>query len=118
MAMIAILLGGCADLEQPEVERVATTFATADPAARCALLAPATVAAVESHASMPCTEAVRLLGTSGGEVLAASVWGDAAQVRLRGDTLFLTRTGEGWRVSAAGCRPHGEAPYDCLLEGP
>ena len=118
MAMIAILLSGCADLEQPEVERVATTFATADPAARCALLAPATVVAVESHASMPCTEAVRLLGTSGGEVLAASVWGDAAQVRLRGDTLFLTRTGEGWRVSAAGCRPHGEAPYDCLLEGP
>lgn len=112
------MVAGCATLDQPEVERVATAFATGDPATRCTLLAPATLAAVEHHALMPCTEAVRLLGTSAGEVVGASVFGDAAQVRLSGDTLFLTRTGAGWRVSAAGCQRNGDAPYICRLEGP
>jgi hypothetical protein len=44
------------------------------------------------------------------------VWGDNAQVRLTGDTLFLTRTDAGWKVAAAGCVPQGEAPYLCRLE--
>jgi hypothetical protein len=54
----------------------------------------------------------------GGAVRSAEVWGGAAQVVLTGDTLFLTETDDGWRVSAAGCRSRGEAPYACLLEGP
>ena len=34
-----------------------------------------------------------------------------------GDTVFLLRFPDGWRVSAAGCTPQGEAPYDCEVQG-
>ena len=46
------------------------------------------------------------------------VWGGDAQVRLGGDTVFLTETPTGWRVTAAACEPRGELPYECQVEGP
>jgi hypothetical protein len=109
------MLAGCAATERPDVERVATAFAEGDPTARCSLLAPATVAALEREG--PCAAAARA-APQGGQVLDTAVWGDEAQVRLSGDTLFLTRTGAGWKVVAAGCTPNGDLPYVCLLEGP
>jgi hypothetical protein len=114
----AALLAGCAGMEQPDVERVAADFATGDPAVRCELLAPAALAALEADDSAPCTATVGRLAPSGGEVQQTTVWGDEAQVRLTDDTLFLTRTGAGWKVVAAGCTRGGELPYKCRLEGP
>jgi hypothetical protein len=116
----AVLLTGCASIQQPEVERVATSFEDAggDPAARCDLLAPATLAVLEESRSAPCAEAVQQLPLRGGEVESVEIWGDGAQVALTDDTLFLTETDAGWRVTAAACRPNGEAPYDCEVEGP
>jgi len=55
---------------------------------------------------------------TGGEVRQVEIWGGDAQVRLGDDTVFLTETGAGWRVTAAACEPRGEAPYDCEVEGP
>jgi hypothetical protein len=110
------MLAGCASTERPDVERVAADYATGAPAVRCGLLAPATLAAVERTG--PCVAAVGRPAPSGGPVLQTSVWGDEAQVRLAGDTLFLTRTGAGWKVTAAGCRPNGDLPYECRVEGP
>jgi hypothetical protein len=115
-AIAAMAVGGCAGLEQPEVEQVAATFTQSGPVDRCALLAPATVAALEHDESAPCADALESLDLPGGQVMSSAVWGDAAQVRLTGDTLFLTRTHTGWRVAAAGCVPQGEAPYLCRLE--
>jgi hypothetical protein len=109
-------LAGCAATERPDVERVATAFTAGDPAARCALLAPAALAALEREG--PCVATVGRSAPSGGPVLQTSVWGDEAQVRLTGDTLFLTHTGAGWKVVAAGCTPNGDLPYTCRLEGP
>jgi hypothetical protein len=51
-------------------------------------------------------------------VESVQIWGGDAQVRLAADTLFLTETRAGWRITAASCRPHGEAPYVCEVEGP
>jgi hypothetical protein len=118
LAAAALLLAGCADIEQPEVERIASTFAAADPSARCAVLAPATVAAVEAARSESCVQAMAQLSLPEGAVVSSSVWGDQAQVELVGDTVFLTRTSTGWKVTAAGCRSRGDAPYNCRLEGP
>jgi hypothetical protein len=73
------------------------------------------VAALEREG--PCVAAVPA-SPPGGQVLETAVWGDDAQVRLSGDTLFLTRTGAGWKVVAAGCTPNGDLPYVCRLEGP
>jgi uncharacterized protein YhdP len=54
------------------------------------------------------------LGTGGIESVA--VWGEEAQVRLGDDTLFLTRTADGWRVMAGACRAQGaDEPYSCRL---
>ncbi|UOY03802.1 hypothetical protein [Blastococcus sp. PRF04-17] len=116
----AVLLAGCSSAERPAVEAVATTFEdpSADPEVRCDLLAPMTLAALEEQAGAPCEEAVEELPLRGGDVTAVEIWGGDAQVRLDGDTLFLTETRVGWRVVAAVCTPRPERPYDCEVEGP
>ena len=65
-----------------------------------------------------CAEAIEQVTLEGGEVESVEIWGGNAQVRLTGDTLFLTQTRSGWRVIAAACRSRGEAPYDCEVDGP
>jgi hypothetical protein len=117
---LTALLAGCASTQQPEVEKVASTFEdpSADAEARCDLLAPATLAAFEKDQTAPCTDAVQQLSLDGGAVTSVDVWGGEAQVRMDGDTLFLTETKAGWRVAAAGCTSRGDAPYDCEVEGP
>jgi hypothetical protein len=45
------------------------------------------------------------------------VWGDAAQVHIGGDVLFLRLTSGRWKVSGAGCTAQPEGPYDCQVGG-
>ena len=116
--MAAVVLVSCSGLERPEVEGVATAFATGDPQARCALLASATAAAVKAADPGGCTATLGRLARSSGQVTGVAVWGDEAQVHLSDDTLFLIRTGDGWKVAAAGCRSNGDRPYECRVEGP
>ena len=114
------LLTGCTGLQEDEVGRVAGAFEdpVATPAERCALLAPATLQTLESDESVPCADAIGRVPLPGGAVETVEVWGGQAQVRLTGDTVFLTETPSGWRVTAAACEPRGEMPYDCEVEGP
>jgi hypothetical protein len=116
--VLAAGLTGCASAQEPDVQRVATAFEdpAGDPGARCALLAPKALEALEQDQSEPCDEAITQLPLAGGDVRSVEIWGGDAQVRLAGDTLFLTETRTGWRVTAAACQPNGEAPYDCEVE--
>jgi hypothetical protein len=116
----AVLLAGCASSSEPEVEQAATTFEdpAADPEARCDLLAPATRTAFEHSESAPCAEAIQDLPLQGGRVESVEVWGGEAQVQLAGDTVFLTETSLGWRITAAVCRAQPEKPYQCEVDGP
>jgi hypothetical protein len=120
LAAGAVLLTGCSSAQEPDVERVAGTFE--DPAGdseeRCDLLAPATRAAFEKSESAPCAEAIEDLPVQGGRVESVQIWGGDAQVKLGGDTVFLAETSAGWRITSAVCRPRGEAPYDCEVDGP
>ena len=120
LAAAAVLLPGCSSASAPQVEQVARTFEdpSGDPGQRCDLLAPATVAAFEKDVSADCAEAVQDLPLGGGNVESVEIWGGNAQVRLTGDTVFLTETPAGWRVTSAGCAPRAEAPYDCEVDGP
>ena len=115
---LTALLAGCSSAAEPDVGKVAAEFEnpTVDPAARCDLLAPATREAFEQSA--PCTDAVGQLAFQGGNVHAVQVWGGGAQAKVGGDTVFLTETKDGWKVTAALCQPRGEAPYDCEVDGP
>jgi hypothetical protein len=120
VAGCAVLLAGCSSAQKSDVEHVARVFEDqgADPAQRCDLLAPSTRTTFEKDASTSCPTAIGEVELPGGAVRSVSIWGGDAQVKLAGDTLFLTQTSAGWRIAAAGCQPQGEEPYDCLVEGP
>ena len=122
IALVAVagVLTGCSATQEPEVQRVASSFEdpSGDPEARCDLLLPATRAAFEQSESAPCTEAIQDLQLQGGSVESIEIWGGDAQVKLAGDTVFLNETSAGWRISSAACSPQGEAPYDCEVDGP
>ena len=112
-----LLLTGCGGLADDEVEKVAADFSGGDGAARCDLLAPGALAALVEEESSSCEEAIDEVPLGSGEVLEVAVWGEEAQARLSDDTLFLTRTSDGWRIAAAACTPRGaEMPYDCQME--
>jgi len=112
------LLAGCGSASTPDVVKVATVFEnpTGDPQSRCDLLAPGTRAVFER--STPCTDSIGRLPFQGGDVRSVEIWGGGAQAEVGADTVFLTQTGAGWKVTAALCRSRGEAPYDCQVEGP
>jgi hypothetical protein len=118
LGLATLLVTGCASTQEPEVQRVATAFENsgADPESRCDLLTPKALAALEKSESQSCAEAIGQLPLGGGEVQAVQVWGGDAQVKLADDTVFLTETHAGWRVSAASCQPKADAPYDCEVQ--
>lgn len=112
------VLAGCASAQAPDVEQVATTFEdpSADPQARCDLLIPTALEAFEQSEGTSCADAIADLPLDGGSVASTQIWGGDAQVKVGGDTLFLSETKAGWKVVAAACTPQGEAPYDCEVE--
>lgn len=105
--------------------RVALDFYAAvdarDGEAACAVLAPTVAETVAEDAGTTCADAVTSgdLGAdlatraSGASVVGVRVAGRQAQVRTGTDTVFLARSGSGWAVSAAGCDPRPDRPYDC-----
>jgi hypothetical protein len=115
---VALALAGCSSASEPEVQKVAAVFENpaVDPQSRCDLLAPATREVVQE--SSPCVDAIQQLPLQGGHVRSVQVWGGGAQAKVGADTVFLTRTDRGWKVTAALCQPRGEAPYECQVEGP
>ncbi len=116
---LALFVSGCSSAERPEVERVATQFedTSGDPQARCDLLAPQALEKLEEELEKSCAEGIGDVPLEGGDVEQVEVWGGDAQVRMSGDTVFLSRTSTGWRIAAAVCSPRPEGPYDCEVEG-
>lgn len=97
-------------------ERFAAAVGT-DPTAACDLLAPRTRSEVESDGSCPESLPREELGGEA-TVERVEVYGVNAIVRLAGDTVFLARFADGWRVTAAGCQPTQQGrPYDCAVKG-
>ena len=118
----ALVLTGCssgqATTVADTVERLGSAWESADGAAVCDLLAPATRDEVESSTGKPCASGVLEEELSApGAVESTQVWGDSAQVRAVEDTLFLARFPTGWKVMAAGCTPQRGKPYDCRVGG-
>jgi len=118
-AVVALGAAGCNAAGEPTVTATATTFAGAlsrhDGAGACALLTDDARRSTESF-DRDCASQLATLPDPGA-VQQVEVWGDTAQVHLTGDTVFLLEFPDGWRVSAAGCTPQGDAPYDCEVQG-
>jgi hypothetical protein len=120
---VAVLAVCSCGADDTAAEKAASAFGAAlgagDLVQACELLAPATRAMVEYQQSRPCPQAMQQGNLAPGAVLQVEVWGGAAEARTGSDTLFLTRTAQGWRVAAAGCVPAAdEAPYACKVSGP
>ena len=93
--------------------------AAKDGARACSQLSESTIQELESQEMKACEEAVTELQLSGSDVARATVYLTSARVELRGgDHVFLDKTAEGWKVSAAGCKPQPgeEQPDDCEVE--
>ncbi len=116
-----LLLTACTPAEQPAALAAGSAFQTAvreaDTTAACDLLSPSARGNLESASARPCPTALAALALPPDEPGAVEVWGDTAQLRLGAGALFLARFGAGWKVTAAGCTPRRDQPYDCRLEG-
>jgi hypothetical protein len=123
-AGVIATLGGCASTS-PDADAArdsAIAFYRAldsgDDQAACELLAPKTISELETQADAACPAALSALDlAAGGDAVDANAYGLAAQVVLSNDTVFLTHAPNGWLVTAAGCAPVPDQPYDCKVKG-
>jgi hypothetical protein len=123
LAMAGAALAGCGRAgDRATVTSVAEGFyaavASHDGARACARLSEDARKALEQQSSMPCPRAVLHLDLSGRRAQLVSVYSVDAAVELAGgDTVFLEDTPQGWRISAAGCRPQARGePADCEVQ--
>ena len=91
-----------------------------DGRAACAELSEETASKLEQQDRMPCEKAILAARIpKGGAPAVERVEITTAYVALGdGSADFLDQGPDGWRISAAGCRPTGaDTPYACELEG-
>jgi len=122
LAVLALALTGCGtDSSERDargsVERFFAAFEQHDGAAACDELSQETVSEVEQSEKKPCARAILSEDVSPAPVTGVEVYMQSAQAKLRGgETVFLEQTPQGWKVSAAGCKPQPGKPYQCELE--
>lgn len=119
-AAVVLVVSGCTSTPgQDAVTSAARSFASAlergDGAAACRLLTIDADQSASGATDVPCETAISSVVEHGDSVHGVQVWGDAAQVRVGDDVLFLRRVSGAWRVSAAGCEPLPEGRYDCMV---
>lgn len=121
-AALLVMSAACGGGDDGGPQAAASSFEKAlaadDGGTACTWLAPRTRSELEKSAGAPCPEAILeedlpRVGASTG----TATYGAMAQVHFAEDTLFLAEFGPRWLVTAAGCRPVPEAPYDCTIQG-
>jgi len=120
----AVCLTGCATLGEREsaASRAALRFERsvrqADWPRACAALAPQTRQELTESAKAPCAKALAEEKLPyAGALRGSEVYGQQAQVVLTTDTLFLSSFPTGWLITAAGCEPRSQQPYQCQVKG-
>jgi hypothetical protein len=120
---LAAVVAGCSGRVDPQAEaagaaaRAFTLAARGDPSTACGLLAPSTATEVEQTAGSCAGGLADAELPEGGGLREVQVYGLDAMVRLEQDTVFLARFDDGWRITAAGCTPRGDGPYECDIKG-
>lgn len=130
-SLLALLVGvaalpGCGTADDAEQARdVVARFYDAirqeRPEEACAQLSAPLVEQLESQTEQPCPGAIAGLSYEGGAIVATHVFVTNAKVDLRnGESAFLSREREGWRLSAIACEPEDgkprDRPFDCEVE--
>ena len=122
VAMLMVLVAGCGSAQEDPALRSADAFYSAvaaqDGAAMCELLTRVTRSELEQSAGKPCDQAVlEEKIPSVREHGNIQVFGTMAQAMYDGDTMFLTRFGDRWLVTAVGCSLGESGIYDCQVKG-
>jgi hypothetical protein len=124
LTALAAVLGGCGTLGPDtagaagaaEAFHVAT--AHGDGAAACSRLSVRVADELEQSAGAPCAQAVLSADVpAASQVREVQVWGGRGLVVLDHDVVFVAEFDAGWRVTAAGCSPRKDRPYDCTVKG-
>jgi hypothetical protein len=83
----------------------------------CAQLSADTAKQLESQTGQSCRAVVTRLSYEGGAITATAVFITNAKVDLdSGESAFLSREAQGWRLSAVGCKPTEGKPRDRPLD--
>jgi hypothetical protein len=128
LAAAAAALTGCGGgrAENDDVQRVVERFYGAlrqqDAKTACDQLSDSAVQMLEGPTGKHCEEVLPGLQFDGGAVTGVEVYITSAQATLRGgERAFLSQETDGWKVTAAGCKPAPGAaatrPADCEVEG-
>jgi hypothetical protein len=124
----AALLAGCGtsddrDQARTVVERFYAAVRDDRGDAACDLLSEPAAEQIESQSGQPCRAVVTRLDLEGGpaEVVDVHVAATQAKVELRnGETAFLNRRSDGWRLVGVACRPEEgkprDRPFDCEVD--
>ena len=91
-------------------------------------LVPVAAGAAPADAALEAVDAVARTAGSGPLGVAANLadarqvqdtqaFGRGAQVLMDDDAVFLALFDDRWLITAAGCTPRGDLPYDCTLKG-
>lgn len=97
--------------------RFVAAISAHDGAKACQLLTEQARDSVTGATDANCAAAVLNVDEQGDAVRKVEVWGDAAQVHVGSDVVFLLHMRAGWRVSAAGCTAQPSGPYKCDVDG-
>jgi hypothetical protein len=123
LALVAVpaLLSSCTSPHAEAVSAAARSLVAeleqGDGAGACGMLTPKARTSTTGATDETCAHAITSLREHGTTISHVTVWGDAAQVRIGGDVLFLRRINGSWLISGAGCRPQPSGPYDCEAGG-
>jgi hypothetical protein len=102
-------------------ERFHAALESGDAKAACADLGEETLSSLEQQEGKPCVKSILSMKIpKGASAAARQVAITSAYVRLKGGSSdFLDEGPDGWKISAAGCRPSSspEQPQDCEVEG-
>jgi len=114
--------GACNGPGAAEAGQVAESFdklAQDSPDQACNLISDYQRTTFEKEEKQPCAKALADADLpEPSSVESVDVYGHDARVVLGKDVVFLARFPEGWRVTAAGCKPRAkDDPYDCVPFG-
>jgi len=116
-----LALSGCApDGTAPAdaAQEFHQSLSGSDWSAACALLQSGTREKTAQEQESTCEDHLRNLQIQEpGTVTRTEIYGRAAFVEFEQDAVFLAAAEGGWKVTAAGCTPNGDAPYTCEVGG-
>ena len=126
LVLAALVAAGCGtsddrDQARATVERFYDAVREDDGAGACEQLSESLLEQVESQTENECDNVITRLEYDGGAIVETRVFITNAKVDLRsGESAFLGREDDGWKLTAIGCKAEegkpADRPFECEAE--